>query len=122
MRADPAVKAVVETFIREELPQARDDFRAGFVAEATRIAPGLTPAFLAAAATAVHFGFTNSQDAIAEGALDDLAGFEAVVDEAIRVRTPSSADLKRAAEIHLAIVNGAPLQRGFSLGRHQASL
>lgn len=106
MRADPEVKAVVETFIREVLPQARDDFRASFVAEAERVAPGLTPAFLAAAATAVFFGLTNSHDAIAEGALQDLAGFEAIVDDAITVLTPSSADRERAAEIHLAIVNG----------------
>ncbi len=106
MRTDPAVKKLVETFIRDVLPHARDDFRASFVVEAERIAPGLTPAFLAAAATAVHFGVTNSHDAIAEGALNDLAGFEVIVDEAIKVRTPSSADLKRAAELHLAIVNG----------------
>ena len=106
MRTDPAVKKLVETFIRDVLPHARDVFRAGFVVEADRIAPGLTPAFLAAAATAVHFGVTNSHDAIAEGALNDLAGFELIVDEAIKVRTPSSADLKRAAELHLAIVNG----------------
>ncbi|MEO8836844.1 MAG: hypothetical protein ABI364_08895 [Caldimonas sp.] len=106
MRADLGVKAVVETFIRDVLPHARDDFRVGFVPEAERVAPGLTPAFLAAAATAVHFGVTNSHDAIAEGALNDLAGFETIVDQAIKVRTPSSADLERAAAIHLAIVNG----------------
>ncbi|MBP6013292.1 MAG: hypothetical protein KBA31_13790 [Alphaproteobacteria bacterium] len=106
MRADPAVRAVAETFVREVLPHARDDFRANFVAEAERLAPGLTPAFLAAAATAVHFGVTNSHDAIAEGALNNLAQFETIVDEAIKVRTPSSADLQRASEIHLAIVNG----------------
>lgn len=106
MRSDPAVKVVVETFIRDVLPHDRDVFRARFAAEAERIAPGLTPAFLAAAATAVHFGVTHSSDAIAEGALNDLAGFEAIVDEAIKVRTPSDADLKSAAETHLAIVNG----------------
>ena len=106
MRADPAVKAVVETFVRDVLPHAREDFRGIFVAEAERVAPGLTSAFLAAAATAVQFGYTSSHDAIAEGALKDLVGFEAIVDEAIKVRTPSSADCQRAAEIHLAIVNG----------------
>jgi hypothetical protein len=106
MRADPAVRAVVETFIREVLPIARDDFRASFVAEAERVAPGLTPAFLAAAATAVHFGVSNSHDAIAQGALDDLDGFEVIVDTAIAVRTPSEAERQRDAETHLAIVNG----------------
>ena len=105
MRADPAVKAVIETFIREVLPSARDDFRASFVAEAERVAPGLTPAFLDAAATAVHFGVSNSHDAIAQGALDDLVAFEAIVDAAIAVRMPSDAERQRNAEIHLAIVN-----------------
>ncbi|WP_279360071.1 hypothetical protein [Methylobacterium indicum] len=106
MRADPAVKAVIGTFIRDVLPHARNDFRARFVTEAERVAPGLTPAFLAAAATAVHYGFTHTYDAIAEGALGDLAGFEAIVDTAVVVRTPSAADLRRYAEINLAITNG----------------
>lgn len=106
MRADPAVKTVVENFIRDMLPHARNDFGSGFVSEAERVAPGLTPAFLAAAAEAVHYGVTNSHDAIAEGALNDLAGFEAIVDDAIAVRTLSDADRQRAAETHLAIVNG----------------
>lgn len=106
VRADPAVKAVVETFIRDVLPHARDDFDSGFVSEVERVASGLTPAFLAAAAEAVHYGVTNTNEAIAEGALDDLAGFEAIVDDAIAVRTLSDADRQRAAETHLAIVNG----------------
>ena len=106
MRVDPAVKAVVEMFIREVMPGARDDFRENFVAEAERVAPGLTPAFLAAASTAVHFGVSNSHDAIAQGALKDLAGFESIVEAAIAVRTPSDADRERYAETHLAIVNG----------------
>lgn len=89
MRADAGAKVVVETFIRDLLPQARDDFGAGFVAAVERVAPGLTPAFLAAAATSVHYGVTNTCDAIAEGALNDLTGFEAIVDAAIAVRTPT---------------------------------
>jgi hypothetical protein len=106
MRADPSVKAVVETFIRDMLPRASDDFGVSFVTEAERVAPGLTPAFLAAAETAVHYGVTHTYDAISEGALNDLAGFEATVDNAVAVRTPSAADLKRYAEINLAITNG----------------
>lgn len=106
MRADPAVKVLVETFIRDVLPRARDDFRVSFVAETERVAPGLTPAFLAAASTAVHYGVTNSHDAIAEAALNDLAGFEAVVDTAVAVRTPSAVDLQSWTETRLAITNG----------------
>ena len=106
MRADPAVKAVVETFIRDVLPRGRDDFRLSFVTEAERVAPGLTPAFLAAAATAVHYGVTHKHDAIAEGALRDLVGFEAIVDTAVAVRTSSPAEVQRWAETRLAIING----------------
>lgn len=106
MRADPEVKIVVETFIRDVLPNAREDFRGNFVTEAERVAPGLTPAFLAAAAKAVHYGFTYTEDAIADGALNDLDGFEAIVDAAIAVRTPSEDDRRRADETYLAIING----------------
>lgn len=106
MLADPAVKAVVETFIRDVLPRAGGDFRANFVSEVAKVASELTPAFLAAASTMVHYGATSTSDAIAEGALGDLVGFEAIVDTAVAVLTPSAADLERYAEIHLAIVNG----------------
>jgi hypothetical protein len=106
LRADPAVKVVVETFIRDVLPHSRENFRADFVAQAERVAPGLTPAFLDAAATAVQLGISQSHDAIVEGALNDLGRFETIVDSAIEVRTLSSADRERAAETHLAIVNG----------------
>ena len=106
MRADPAVKAVVENFIRDVLPHISEDFQVSFVSEAERVAPGLTPAFLAAASTAVHYGFTHTCNAIAEGALGDLAGFEAIVDTAVALRTPNAADHQRYAEIKLAIANG----------------
>lgn len=106
MRADPAVKAVVETFIRDVLPRTSDDFRLSFVTEAERVAPGLTPAFLAAAATAVHYGVTNAHDAIAEGALGDLAGFESIVDTAVAVRASTPEELQRWVETRLAITNG----------------
>ena len=106
MRADAGVKAVVVTFIRDVLPHHHDDFRVGFVADAERVAPGLTQAFLAAAATSVHYGVTYTCDAIAEGALNDLTGFETIVDAAIAVTTPSEAERQRTAETHLAIING----------------
>jgi len=105
MRTDPEVKAVVETFVRDALPLSRDSFGSEFVMSAERMAPDLTPAFLAAALEAVHLGLTNTSDTISEGALRDLAGFEAVVDAAIAVRTPSEAERQRYAEIQLSIDN-----------------
>ena len=106
MQADPRVKALMETFVRNVLPRVHDTFDADFATEAERIAPGLTPAFLAAAAVAVHYGFMHADDAIAEGALNDLAGFEAIVDTAIKVLTPSDAERQSAADTRLAIING----------------
>jgi hypothetical protein len=105
MRAEPAVKPLVETFIKEVLPTERDDFSQSFVAQAERLAPGLTGAFLAAAARALYFGVTDASDAIAEGALNDLDGFESIVDAAVKVLTPTEADRQKAEETHIAIVN-----------------
>ena len=106
MRADAGVKAIIETFIRDTLPRARDMYRSRFAAEAGRVAVDLTPAFLAAAAKAVHYGVTSSSDAIAEGALNDLEGFEAIVDAAVQELTPSEDQRREAVEIRLAIANG----------------
>ena len=106
MCADPSVNELIETFIREVMPRSRDDFREDFVPAAERLASGLTPAFLGAAAEAVHYGVTSTSDAIAKDALNDLAGFERIVEAAVQILTPSGADLKSAAETHLAIVNG----------------
>lgn len=106
MRTDPAVKTIVETFIRDVLPDTHYDFRRGFVAEAERVASELTPAFLAAAEKAVHHGCAHSQESIAEGALNDIAGFEAIIDTAVAVLTPTQTELQRNAEIRLAITNG----------------
>lgn len=105
MRADESVRVVVETFIREVLPYGRDDFCANFVAAIERLAPSLTPAFLDAASTAVHFGCISSEDAISTGALRDLQGFEAIVDLAVAELTPSQAELQRAAEFMLGWKN-----------------
>jgi hypothetical protein len=69
------------------------------------LAPDLTPAFLQAAARAVPYGYTNTSDVIAAGALTDLAGFEDIVDEAVRILIPSAEELARTAEAHLDIVN-----------------
>lgn len=47
MRADPAVKSLVESFMRDLLPESRDYFDGELAPE--RLAPDLTPAFLEAA-------------------------------------------------------------------------
>lgn len=105
MRADASVRTVVETFIREVLPHGRDHFGANFVAAIERLAPNLTPAFLDAASTAVHFGYISSEDAISTGALRDIQGFETIVDLAVEELTPSEAEQQRAAEFWLGSKN-----------------
>jgi len=106
MSAQPSVKQLLETFITEVLPMERDDFGQSFVAETERLAPGLTGAFLAAAAQAVNFGVTFTSEAIANGALNDLDAFESIVDAAVEVLTPTDANRQEAEITHLAIING----------------
>lgn len=105
MRADASVRVVVEIFIRDVLPYGRNNLRANFVSTIERLVPNLTPAFLDAASTAVHFGYISSEDAISTGALRDLQGFEAIVDLAVTELTPSDAEQQRAAEFSLGRKN-----------------
>jgi hypothetical protein len=105
MSADPAVKQALEIFIREVMPQDHSYYGADFTAKVSQFVPGLTPAFLEAASEVVHFGVSHTADAIAAGALQDLEGFEAIVDTACEVLRPTEEELARAAETHLAIIN-----------------
>ncbi|MFC0349862.1 nSTAND3 domain-containing NTPase [Undibacterium danionis] len=105
MRANPAVKALLQEFIVEVLPDSRDYFFIDFVSELRRLALGLTPAFLAAAEKMIRYGVASTTDVIAEGALDDIEGFERIINVAIEVRTPSQAELLENAKTQLAILN-----------------
>jgi len=103
--ANPATKPLVETFIRAILPQDRVHYPVSLADELARLSSGLTPAFLDAATEAVHYGYIASDDVIAHGALNDIEGFEAIVDSAVTVLTPSEKELREADETHLDIVN-----------------
>ena len=105
IKADPATKPLVETFIRDVLPDERDEYGKSFSNEIDRLAANLSEAFLAAAARVVYYGVSQTSETIAEGALKDLDGFEAIVDSAIKVLTPSEAERQKSNEVHLAIVN-----------------
>ncbi len=102
---DASTKPLIETFIRTILPQDRAYYPTSFADELARLASGLEAAFLDAACTAVHYGYIASDDAIAHGALNDIEGFEAVVDIAVDILTPTEEDLRKAAELHLDIIN-----------------
>jgi hypothetical protein len=106
LRADPTVKPLVDTFIRDILPMEHDDYPRSFATDVERLAPDLMDVFLAAAAGMVHFGVLNSAAVIAEGALRNLDGFETIIDTAVEVLTPTEEAQRKAAETNLAIVNG----------------
>lgn len=106
LRADRAVKSVIETFVLKVLPNERDRFDKTFVFAVERLAGDLTAAFLTAASEAVHHGVTYTSEAIAEGALNDLPGFESIIDTAVDILTPSEADQIKSNDRCLAIENG----------------
>ena len=105
MRSDPAIRPLVETFIRDVLPAQRVDFPRSFAVDLERITPDLSGAFIAGARSVVDAGFFHTIQVIIEGAISDLEGYDEVVDCSIDVLTPSKADRTRAEELHLAIVN-----------------
>lgn len=105
MRTDVNVKQVVDLFIRKSLPNESADFGSSFVSEIRRLAEGLTPAFLEAASVAVHYGYISTGDAIAEGALDDIDGYELIVDMAVEILTPTESSIREQQELSLAITN-----------------
>jgi hypothetical protein len=78
-RSAPATKPLLERFIRDVLPWTHGWYEADFARDVKRLAVDLTGAFLEAADSIVGLGVTNADGAIAEGAMDDLAGFEAIV-------------------------------------------
>ena len=81
--ADLSTKPILDMFIEKSLPDSRLSYPDDFAIKLGRLATDLTPAFMAAARRAVRLGVLSSDDAIAEGALDDLDGFEAIVDMAV---------------------------------------
>jgi hypothetical protein len=54
----------------------------------------------------VDQGVTNSDNAVAAGALDDLPRFEAVIDEAFRALNPPATESAKQDALDLAILNG----------------
>lgn len=107
MRANPVTQLLLSTYIRTVLPHERADFHhARLLDELSRLAADLTPAFLDAAKIAVWFGVNDVSSVIAEGALQDLDGFESVVDMAVQVVTPTPENSFEAARVRLRIENG----------------
>lgn len=104
--SEPATAPLIERFVREVLPFTHGRYWKNFAHDVKRLVPGITEAFLDAAHKIVDLGVTNSDDAIAEGALEDLTGFEAVVDEAFRSLNLPATERAEQDALDLAILNG----------------
>lgn len=83
MAADPLTAVVCEGFVRYVLPFQSDGYPGDFADHIARLTPDLTPTFLEVASSTISRGYDPNADAIAHGALKDLAGFEAVLAKAI---------------------------------------
>ena len=106
LRADPATRATLDRYVREVLSSDHScDFARSFVDGVERLAPGLSSAFIEAAQRVVGHGVYGPADVIAVGAVQDLDGFEEVVDEAVATVT-SDEGSEKAEALHLEIVNG----------------
>jgi hypothetical protein len=105
-RADPTTKPLIERFIRKVLPWSNSHYTESFARDLLRLAPDLSRAFLDAALEIVHLGVTHNDDPIAEGALEDLAGYENVVNEAVKARELTPEENAKAVELHLRLING----------------
>lgn len=79
MSGHPVAVHIANRFVREVLPYDRGSYDAGFVTKLDRIAPDLTPAYIAAALRMVGNGFETNADTVASGAVRDLAAFEDVL-------------------------------------------
>lgn len=79
MSASPLAGKVAARFIREVLGFDQGNYGSGFAERLDRFAPNLTAAYLDAAHQMVGLGFEVNADAVAAGAIRDLAGFESVV-------------------------------------------
>ncbi len=105
MHAAPETKPLLSAFIRNALPEDRDDYGSDFATEVERLAPDLTDAFLDAAKSAIQYDNTLASTAIIEGAIKDLTGFGTVVDQAVEALTPTAADEQKHRDIVLSLIN-----------------
>lgn len=105
LREDPATTVIIKRYLEDYLPLRGDHLPPSFAAETARIVPDSTEVFLAAAMRFVGLGVHFSADAIVSGALNDLDGFEAVVDRAVHVLSPTKEEQIKSKETRLAIIN-----------------
>jgi hypothetical protein len=104
MARDPLTEVICYGFVRFALPFQNDGYPDDFADHIGRLASDLTPSFLEVASMTLSRGYDPNAEAIAYGAVKDLAGFEDVLAEAVAFNE------KLRAEDHsakwLAVSNG----------------
>ena len=105
LRRDPATRPLVSAFIQGVLPTEHAGYRQSFAIDLERLVPNLSKPFIDAALGVVQNGYFLTLDAVLEGALSDLDGFEEVVDAAVETLSQFDEDRPDVAREHLAIVN-----------------
>lgn len=81
--SDPVTVKVAGRFVRDALPWEQGGFGRGFPEKLERIAPDLALAYCEAARKMVGNGFESNADAVAVGAVRDLAAFAQVIEAAL---------------------------------------
>lgn len=105
LKADSKISYIAGRFIREMLPEEQHFYSKEFITDLDRLASNLTPAYLQAANQIVNCGYTYSSGLIAIGALQDIDGFEPILDKAVKELIPSEEQQKRTDVLHLEIIN-----------------
>lgn len=83
MSRDALTEVICKNFVRYVLPFQNDGYPEDFANHIARLAPDLTPRFLEVASMTLSRGYDPNAHSVAYGALKDLAGFEAVLAEAV---------------------------------------
>jgi len=102
--ASSSTRLILDAWVRRAMPERHKWFPDDFHVHATALAGNLTPAFIAAALDIAGSGYHDNDDAIAEGAINDIDGYEAVVTAAVAHEEKSASDYDD--EFALRITNG----------------
>lgn len=105
LRADPAVRAAIETYVRTVVMRTHTSFPNSFAKDLEPLAGDVTDLFLEAALSSAGYGYFSNDDVVAAGALADLDRFEPVVDAAADALQPTPADIERQERDWLLVTN-----------------
>ncbi|WP_448044363.1 nSTAND3 domain-containing NTPase [Bradyrhizobium liaoningense] len=105
VRADPRIKKICAAFIRREIAHRNRSYPMDFADRIANLCGGaMTAAFMEAAFSIVQDGYNPNANLIAEAALEDQNGYEALLSQAISYRRELFA--KPNKEFELALTNG----------------